>query len=233
MQQMIKEISTIIFNHLSEHENQRNITLEKTELIEIDNGLLSSCENDIRERLKIKLSKGFCSKILIEQLSFHKANYGEKFGDKVEYFNTPEILNLIENLENKKIIGLPFTGELLKPYLHIHLSPFSSLGYSLVRNIKEFWFKKGTIRNEKSNEFEEIVKKYNVENLSAIANEMHQKAISNKDLKGEWLIYRTENDINYYLCLASHREGKDRKESDENIFKMKIEKCLTEFTQLK
>ncbi|WP_123875884.1 hypothetical protein [Flavobacterium araucananum] len=230
---MIKEISTIIFNHLSEHENQRNITLEKTELIEIDNGLLSSCENDIRERLKIKLSKGFCSKILIEQLSFHKANYGEKFGDKVEYFNTPEILNLIENLENKKIIGLPFTGELLKPYLHIHLSPFSSLGYSLVRNIKEFWFKKGTIRNEKSNEFEEIVKKYNVENLSAIANEMHQKAISNKDLKGEWLIYRTENDINYYLCLASHREGKDRKESDENIFKMKIEKCLTEFTQLK
>jgi len=232
MQQMVKEISTILFNHLSEQENHRNISLEKTELMAIDTEWLLSCENDIRERLKIKLSKGFCSKILIEQLSFHKANYGEKFGDKVECFNASEILNLIENLENKKVAGLPFTGELLKPYLHIHLSPFSSLGYSLVRNIKEFWFKKGTIRDEKSKEFEEIVKKYNTENLSAIANEMHQKAISNKDLKGEWLIYRTENDINYYLCLASHREGKNRKESDANIFKIKIAKCLTEFIQL-
>lgn len=233
MEQIIKEISTVLFNHLSEQEIQRNITLEKTELIPIDKELLLSCKNDITERLKIKLSKGFCSEVLIEQLSFHKANYGKRFGDKIEYFNTSEILNLIENLENKKMIGLPFTSEILKPYLHIHLSPFSSLGYSLVRNIKEFWFKKGTIKNEKIEDFKEIVKKYKAENLSAIANEMHQKTISKKDLKGEWLIYRSENEINYYLCLASHREGKDRKESDNNIFKMKIAKCLTEFPQLK
>ena len=34
------------------------------------------------------------------------------------------------------------------------------------------------------------------------------------------------NGINYYLCLASHREGINRTESDENIFNSKISKCI-------
>lgn len=88
------------------------------------------------------------------------------------------------------------------------------------------------MRKSKIEEFEKILDKYKNENLSAIAIEMHQKAMGNKELKGEWLIYKIMNGKKYYLCLASHREGKDRKESDENIFKNKIAKCLVEFPEL-
>lgn len=62
---------------------------------------------------------------------------------------------------------------------------------------------------------------------------MHKKAVYNRKLKGEWLIYKIVNNKKYYLCLASHREGVNRIESDKNIFKNKISKCLLEFPKLK
>lgn len=227
------EIHQLLYQHLSKNENRLNITLDKTAPIEIDTEILNNCEIDIKERLKIKLVSGICTSLLIEQLSFHKANYGEKFGDKVEFFNSSEILELIERLENKKVHGLPFNNEPLKSYLHIHLSPYSSLGYSIVRNVREYWFnQKGEIKSSKIDDFEKILERHKDATLSAIAIQMHLKAIASKDLKGEWLIYKVSNGKNFYLCLASHREGKDRKESDRNIFNEKITKCLIEFPEL-
>jgi len=227
------EIQKLLYQNLSEQEVRLNISLDKTELVEIDKEKLNDCEIDVKERLKIKLKTGFCSSLLIEQLSFHKANYGEKFGDKVEFFNASEILELIERLENKKIQGLQFNNEPLKSYLHIHLSPYSSFGYSIVRNVKEFWFNpKGKIRNIRIDDFEKILEKYKDGTLASIAKQMHQTAIMSKDLKGEWLIYKVINGINFYLCLASHREGNGRIESDGNIFNEKISKCLIEFPEL-
>ena len=233
--EMTAELSKIIFEHLCQNEFNLNITLEKVELIPIDYEFLKSCINDTKERLKIKLSKGgICSELLIEQISLHRANYGERFGDKIEYFNASEILDLIEKIENKKIIGTTFSNEPLKGYLHTHHNTYSSLGYSIIRNIKEFWFNRhGEIKSDRINDFEEILKKYDIKNLSAIAIEMHQKAMTKKELKGEWLIYKVVNGINYYLCLASHREGINRTESDENIFNSKIAKCIIEFPELK
>lgn len=112
----MNEIHKILCNHFSERERNFNITLEKTELIEIDYHLLDKYEIDLKERLKIKLSTGVCSSFLVEQLCFHKANYGEKFGEKIEFFNVSEILQLIENLEKKDFQGLPFNNEPLKSY---------------------------------------------------------------------------------------------------------------------
>lgn len=227
------EIQKLIYQHLSEQEDVLNISLDKTELIDIDKEKLNNCEIDIKERLKIKLKTGICSSLIIEQLSFHKANYGENFGDKVEFFNASEILELIENLENKKVQGLPFNNEPLKSYLHIHLSPYSSIGYSIIRNVREYWFSpKGKIKNTKIDDFEKILQKYKDATLASIVRQMHQTAIMSKDLKGEWLIYKTINGKNFYLCLASHREGKNRKETDKNIFDEKISKCLIEHPEL-
>jgi len=229
----MNEISKKIYSHLSNEEINRNISIEKTEPILIDPTKIKECRTDTEERLKIKLKTGHCSKLLIEQLSIHRANYGEKFGDKIEFYNTSEILDLIENIENDKLNGLPFTGEKLSGYLHIHHSTYASIGYSVVRNVKEYWFKKGEIRKKRIIDFEKIVNKYGKDNISPIAITMHQKAISNKELKGEWLIYKKYNGKNYYLCLASHREGRNRIDSDANIFNNKISKCLTEFVELK
>lgn len=233
--EMIAESSKIIFEHLCQNEFNLNITLEKAEPVPIDYEFLKYCINDTKERLKIKLSKGgICSELLIEQISLHRANYGERFGDKIEFFNASEILDVIEKIEHKKIIGTTFSNEPLKGYLHIHHNTYSSLGYSIVRNIKEFWYNRdGKIKNNRINDFEKIIKKYDTINSSVIAIEMHQKAMAKKELKGEWLIYKVINGTNYYLCLASHREGNNRTESDENIFNSKIAKCIIEFPELK
>lgn len=47
---------------------------------------------------------------------------------------------------------------------------------------------------------------------------MHNYALKNKDLKGEWLIFKKENNYNTYLCLATHNE------KDEYILDNKIKK---------
>ena len=61
--------------------------------------------------------------------------------------------------EHKKIIGLPFQNEPLKGYLHVHHNSYSSLGYSIIRNIKEYWFNKsGEIKNIRKTDFDEIIK---------------------------------------------------------------------------
>ncbi|MCD8440961.1 hypothetical protein LNI98_11895 [Tenacibaculum dicentrarchi] len=222
----MERIQEIIYEHLCNEEINRNISIDKTKNISIDYKELNSCIIDTEERLKIKLKTGQCSKFLIEQLAIHRANYGEKFGDKIEFYNTSTILNLIENIEDNKCNGCEFTKDILKGYLHIHHSPFASIGYSIVRNVKEYWFINGKIRPSRIQDFEIIVKKYGTNRIDAIRIMMHQKTIGENNLKGEWLIYKKKNGKNYYLCLATHKEG------DEFIFTNKILKGLDEFPEL-
>lgn len=175
-----------------------------------------------------------CSEFLINQFTIHKANLGEKYGDKIEFYNVSEILNLIEKIENDKLVSLPYDKEPLKGYLHIHHNACSGFGASLVRNVKEYWFSRnGVIRPHRVEEFEEILNQHSNGKISTVAIMMHQKAVFNRDLRGEWLIYGIVDNKKHYLCLASHREGINRIESDENIFLNKISKCLLEFPELK
>lgn len=71
----------------------RLITIEKTERISINSVEFEEFKMDIKERLNVKLKTG---EFLINQFAIHKANLGEKYGDKTEYYNVSEILNLIE-----------------------------------------------------------------------------------------------------------------------------------------
>jgi hypothetical protein len=223
----------ILYKGLCEQEENRLITVEKMETISIDSIEYEVFINDIIERLNVKLKTGVCSEFLINQLVLHKANKGEKYGDKIEFYNVSEILNLIEKIENNEIVGLPYNNEPLKGYLHIHHNAYAGYGSSLVRNVKEYWFSRnGVIHPKKIEEFGKIVKQHSNGKLSTVAIIMHQKAVYNRKLKGEWLIYKIANNKKYYLCLASHREGVNRIESDKNIFKNKISKCLLEFREL-
>lgn len=229
----MNEILKIIYKHLCNEENDRLITIEKTKPISISSTEYEEYRKDVIERLKIKLKTGVCSEFLINQLSIHKANLGEKYGDKIEFYNVSEILNIIEKTENDKLVGLPYNKVPLKGCLHIHHNAYSGFGASLVRNVKEYWFKNGVIRPHRVEEFEEILNQHSNGKISTVAIMMHQKAVFNRDLRGEWIIYRIVDNKKYYLCLASHREGINRIESDENIFLNKISKCLLEFSELK
>jgi hypothetical protein len=230
----MNQILEIIYEHLCEQENDRLITIEKTEPISISLIEYEEFRKDVKERLKIKLKTGVCSEFLINQLALHKANLGEKNGEKIEFYNVSEILNIIEKMEDDKMVGSQFKGQLFKDYFHIHHNTYSGFGASLVRNVKEYWFSRnGVIHPHRVEEFEKILNQHSNGKLSTVAIVMHQKAIFNRNLRGEWLIYRIVDNKKYYLCLASHREGVDRVESDENIFLNKISKCLLEFPELK
>lgn len=219
-------ISDLIYDDLSLQESESNIGLEKVEEISIDEKKFNISISDVEQRLDIKLVTGKCSNVLINQLARHYCMLGELFKDKVEFYNSSEILNLIEYLEKDKQAGTTFNRSVLKGYMHIHHGAFATFGYSLVRNVKEYWFNKNKkIKRERTSEYQSIVSLY-PENIVAIANMMHQTAILNKNLRGEWLIYKIVDNRKYYLCLATHNEG------DEKIFNDKIRKCVEQFPEL-
>jgi len=225
------ELSTVIYEHFSSQEIAREIPYDKSKQFDVNNNSFQICINDIQQKIKIKLNTGKCSKILIHQLANHKCQLGEKFGNKIEYYNPSEICDLIELIENDKRKGKLFHGEILKGFQKIHHSTYCSLGYSVIRNIKEFWFQNKKIKKERLEEYINITQKHGEHHLSAIMNEMHTIAIHDKvkkdELKGEWLIYKEQNNCIYYLCLASHKEG------DKLIYQNKILACLIEFPELK
>lgn len=226
------DLENVIYQHLINQENSRVLTLDKTEEYSADNKAYQNSIQDIKNRLKVKLNSGKCSDLLIQQLARHQCNLGEKFGNKEEFYNSSEILDIIESVELGRMDGKPFVRtELLKEYSHVHHSSYSSIGYSIVRNIKEFWFKRTNIKNELRNDFDNIVDRCDESNITAIMNTMHTKAIGEKirtnKLNGEWLIYRQFNNYNYYLCLATHEEG------DSNIHKFKLLPAIAEFPELK
>lgn len=224
------ELQDLIYKHLSEQQSVRLIILDKTEKYFADDKEYQDCIRDTQERLKVKLHSGRCSKILVEQLAKHRCNLGEAFGEKVEFYNASELCELIELMEVGKVEGESFNGDILRGFHKTHHGSYSSYGYSIGRNIKEFWFKNKKIRRALISDYQEILDKYGEQNISVIMNVMHTKAIheksANGELKGEWLIYKRFNDRNYYLCLATHDEG------DENIYSTKLEQCLLEFPEL-
>lgn len=220
------EIHKVIYQHLIEQEKRRVIHSHNCEETEVECAKLDSAILDTKNRLSVRLVQGKCSRLLTEQIARHRLNIGEKFNERIEFYNASEILDMLELLENDKINHTDFTGEILIGFSKIHHGTNSGNGYSIVRNIKEYWFKKGNIRNERQNEFQQIKSDYEQHGISVVLNMMHSRAISKKELRGEWIVFKKHEGKNYYLCLASHYED------DKTIFEEKLMKCLTEFPEL-
>jgi hypothetical protein len=220
------KIQEVIYKHLVEQEKSRLIYSDNCEKTEIGQENLDNAILDTKKRLAVRLQQGKCSHFLIEQIARHRLNKGEKFNHRVEFYNASELIDVIGLLENDKINHTDFNGEILKGFSKTHHGTYSGIGHSVVRNIKEYWFKKGKIRNERKNEFEQIKTDFESHGISSILNTMHSKAIRNKDLRGEWIIFKKHKEIKYYLCLACHYE------EDKSIFGNKLKNCFNEFPEL-
>ncbi|MGS2763764.1 hypothetical protein [Sinomicrobium sp. M5D2P9] len=219
-------IQKVLYQHYVNQEEVRLITFNKNSENEIDKDKYEEAILDTRKRLDVKLINGKCSQFIIEQIARHRMNIGEKYSGKIEFYNASEILDMIERLENNRSMYTDFTGLVLNGFSKIHHGAYSGLGYSLVRNIREFWFKKGVIRKERQEDFKRILLKHEVDGISAIAIAMQSYALNTRELKGEWIIFKQLDNKKYYLCLASHTE------KDEIIYETKLKKCLMEYPEL-
>lgn len=235
--QTLIDLALNIFN---EQIKAKTVYVSDCDNVSVDTEKYGDSISDIQNRLNVKLRKnGKCSQLLINQLARHQCGLGELFTIKedknnidtislIEFYQTSEILNLIENLE------LSVEGNLFKSknsplngIYKIHHGAYNTLGASLVINVKNYWYNKNNqIRTERESEFDEIYNSYHLGSIESITNAMHQKAFFSKELTGEWLIYKKNSGINYYLCLAKHNEG------DQEIYENKILKCYQEFSEL-
>lgn len=231
-----EEIIKKVHHYYSQQLIARHITTQKVTEFNEDINRYNNCVEDINQRLKIKLKNGgICSKILIKQLAKHNCQLGELYSNQnlssnfefIEFYNSSEILDIIELIEIGSKQGEQFKHTPLQRLYKIHHNSFSGTGYSLILNIKNYWFNKtDKLIKKREKEFQEIIEKVGINNLPLILHSMHDKAIYSRELTGEWIIYTKYNKINYYLCLALHNEG------DTNIFENKIKYCYTEFPEL-
>ena len=188
----------------------------------------NATQNEVQEMLSFHLkNSGVCSKILLYQLTRHRMQIGEVFGEALEYYRTSDILHIMEAIELNKMEGNVFRLAPLKGLYKIHHNPMSGLGYSLILNIKNYWFdNEEKIRKDKRKNYAAILDKVLDGNIAHIFNYMHMEAVHSKKLTGEWLVYAKHNNKNYFLCLATHNEG------DQNIFSNKIVSCYQEFPEI-
>jgi hypothetical protein len=193
---------------------------------------ISKVENaivDIKGRLTVKLITGKCSSVLINQIALHHCGYGEIFEKNVNYYNSRVILDKIGYTENKKVDEEKFKykNSLIYGLWKVHHNGFSQ-SYSYIRNVKEYWFKRD---GEPKRDFTPILNKY-PDNLGAALIAMNQIALSDKaknnDIRGEWIVYAKVDEVNYYLCLATHSEKND---NDKAIYD-RIIPCFKEFPEL-
>jgi hypothetical protein len=221
------EIQDILYQNYVNQERERLISTGKCVEYEIDREKLDEAVLDTRKRLEVKLVNGECSQLIIEQIARHRLNIGEKFNNKIEFYNASEVIDMIDLIENDKVEHTDFTGPILNGFSKIHHGAYSSRGYSIVRNVKEYWYKKGEIRSSRRESFNKLLNEYERHGIVSVANAMHTQAMATKDLKGEWIIFKNFNGKKYFLCLATHSEG------DEVIYGAKIKSCLEEFPKLK
>ena len=100
--------------------------------------------------------------------------------------------------------------------------------FKLLMNIRNYWFnKQGQIHKKRKADYKNIIDKHKLSKHIIMSN-LHSQAIygNERKLTGEWLIYTRVQEVNYFLCLASHTEG------DNSIYENKIKECYNEFPEL-
>lgn len=216
--------------------NNLNVRESDCTKFEVDVDEEASKFNDLKNRIAIKLkNNGKISTVLLSQLIKHHLQVGEKYIIQnnndllsvIEFFQSREILDLIESLENETCLikQRPFKGEYLTGFMHVHHGAYASKGYSAVKNCLDYWYYKGIFKESKKAELQSLLD----ESEHDLGARMYQMAIFSKiknGLTGEWLIYKKYQGKNYYLCLAKHDEV------DLAIYENKIRPCLVEFPEL-
>jgi hypothetical protein len=96
-------------------------------------------------------------------------------------------------------------------------------------------------RSFTSNEISRLFETHNGEPFESIrpqithlfSREAMQHRYEKKSVTGEWILYTEFNGITYVLAFANHKEGKNQKETDQNIRRRLDNTCFKEFPFLK
>jgi len=65
-----------------------------------------------------------------------------------------------------------------------------------------------------------------------VLDSINNRSVENRKT-GEWLIYAEKQTFRYILTMANHKEGKNQKETDANIFARIERMCFNEYPELK
>jgi hypothetical protein len=161
-------------------------------------------------------------------LARHSCGLGEKFIDKVEFYSSSQICDIIGYVEEGLLTGKYFEkSKKIRNLLKIHHSQLGQ-SYSIIKNVQNYWFDRNGNKKRDIDKFLSDIPS----RLSTMLNKMHDKALGEKskdnELTGEWIMYASHNDCNYYLCLATHEEGK----GDGKLIYDRIRSCFDEFPEL-
>ncbi len=198
----LKEIKSF-FRELSA---SKTLAHSEVEEFPFDEHRYNSAIEDVRLRLRIKLSPGFCSNVMINQIARHYCGIGERFGETTEFYHGSTLLDTIELIESGKIKGEEFTksrliGGLYKVH-HSALSQASSISMNISHGLNK--------------QIVEAAKQKSGNSLSALLNTIHPTTIAKRErqrkLTGEWIVFAKVGSVKYYLCLATHLEGKGEAE---------------------
>lgn len=218
--------------------NPIRVVVPENEVREYDvsQEVFQSSINDVKQRLKVKLKSGICSSVLIYQLARHQLNLGEKFGQEIHQYHLPSILDIIECQENGTTVNTrPFNRPPLNGLMHIHHNSTSFRA----RNILNYWKKKSKGKDEVKyqNEllteiYSDLLKNYDStiaaqKVLTVFLNRLHYECVFRNinEHTGEWIVFAQRDNINYYLCLATHNDG------DQVIYD-RLKPCFEELSQL-
>ena len=207
-------------NHESIKETIKEIFVERKELFNkrpenLNNYSLNSdiymiAFEDIRCRLNVSLKTGRCSDLLVNQITRHELYMGEKVGNDIEVFFSKDIIDVVSDLEDGKYKSTNFIrpkSKLKGLWKAYHNCRSNMKSNSL--NLFQYWFDKN---NEYKQDISHLITQYKG-NMKFIINAMLHKAtkekIKNRNITGEWIVFCKHNDINYYLCLATHKERDD------------------------
>jgi hypothetical protein len=177
---------------------------------------------DVKSRLTVKLKTGVCSHVLISQIARHYCGLGEEFGERIEFYHGSEICDTIERIDRGILNGKRFEKSrmligLYKAH-HSELGQKHSIAYNILNGLN-----KNTIK---------AAKQRGANSISDLLSRVHSQVLSKKkqsgDLTGEWIVYAQVDSVNYYLCLATHKEGR----GDGNTIYQRIKPCLDEFPAL-
>ncbi len=213
---------------------------DQFETFEVSSTKIDEAIDDIKKRFNVKLKTGKVSTVLIGQLARHKLNIYEKFGNEIHLYHFQTILDIIESVENGLKVNIrPFNRDFLAGLKHIHHNSSTFIA----QNLSNHWRSKVGDKNEiefQNKLLEDIFNKLDSGLSSEAASKRavtvlltqlltESKFRKSKKQTGEWIVYGQKDGVNYYLCLATHREVE---EYTDKVIYDRLTPCFSEFPEV-
>ncbi|WP_417264865.1 hypothetical protein [Brumimicrobium sp.] len=235
-------ITTPVSEIINKHTVNGVFVEDRLEQNVISPDVFQKAKEDVEQRLKVKVKFGKCSSVLVHQLTRHSLQIFEKFGNEIHHYHFPTMLDIIELVDQgHKMNVRPFNKNgTLAGLKHIHHNSNTFIAQNMVNCWKEKYGKNDEVSFQNRlleeiftgllNDFpKEIAQK---KSLTVLLTKILYESKFRKPQKqtGEWIVFAQKDNVNYYLCLATHNECKDF--TDQVVYE-RIKPCLAEFPEIK